>query len=128
MSGYGSGVYGASAFGLASIAGEDEAPIILVTSRMIDTNGVEVQDSDGNFTSMPDSHQRLKLALALCVFPPLIGLDYEASVDAEIRDKASILGDDITITSIVVVPYINGGRITVNFTDNYYNQPSSLTL
>jgi hypothetical protein len=77
---------------------------------------------------MPDSHQRLLLALQLCEFPPLIGLDYEAAVDAEIRDKATVLGGDITITSIDVLPYVNGGRITVNFTDNYLNQPSSVTL
>jgi hypothetical protein len=128
MSGFGNGPFGSNPLGLASIAGLPEAPIKLVTSRSIDVNGKEAQDSDGNFSSMPDSHQRLLLALQLCEFPPLIGLDYEAAVDAEIRDKATVLGSDITITSIDVLPYVNGGRITVNFTDNYLNQPSSVTL
>lgn len=128
MSGYGNGVYGSSPFGLASIAGADEATIVLVTSRDIDTQGTEEQDSDGNFSETPDTHQRLRLSLALCEFPPLVGLDYEAAVDAEIRDKATVLGGDITITSVEVVPYVNGGRITVNFIDNYLNQPSSVTL
>lgn len=128
MSGFGNGVYGSSPFGLASIAGLPESPIKLVTSRKIKTNGTEDQDSDGNFSTMPDNHQRLFLALQLCEFPLLIGLDYEAAVDAEIRDKATVLGSDITITSIDVLSYINGGRVTVNFTDNVLNQPSSVTL
>jgi len=128
MSGFGNGVFGTGSFGLASIAGLPEAPIKLVTSRKIETNGTEERDADGNFTEMPDSHQRLLLSLQLCEFPPLVGLDYEAAVDAEIRDKASVLGDDITITSIDILPYVNGGRITVNFTDNVLNQPSSVIL
>jgi hypothetical protein len=128
MSGYGNSVYGTSAFGLASIANEDEAPIILVTSRNILTNGKDEQDADGNFTSMSDTQSRLLLSLQLCQFGENIGLDYEASVDAEIRDKASVLGDDITITSIETTTFVNGGRIIVYFTDNYLNQPSSVTL
>lgn len=128
MSGYGSGPFGNSPFGLASIAGEDEAPIVLVTSRKITTMGTEEQDSDGNFTSMPDSHQRLILALQLCEFPENIGLDYEAQMDAEIRAKAELLGSDITITSVDVTSFVNGGRVVVKFIDNVYNAPSSVTL
>lgn len=128
MSGYGNGSYGSSPFGLAAIAGDAEPPVVLVTSRKITTAGIDEQDENGNFPPMPDSHQRLFLALQLCEFPPLIGLDYEASVDAEIRSKAAVLGSDITITSIVIVTHVNGGRITVNFTDNYLNLPSSVTL
>lgn len=128
MSGYGSGAYGTSSFGLASIAGDDEPPIKLVTSRNILTNGKDEQDANGNFVPMSDTQQRLLLSLQLCRFPANIGFDYESSVDAEIRDKASVLGADVTITTIDIVPFVNGGRITVNFIDNYLNQPSSVTL
>lgn len=125
---YGQGPYGSNPFGLAAIANEDEVPIVLVTSRKITIDGIDEQDSNGNFLQMPDTHSRLFLALQLCEFPPLIGLDYEASVDAEIRDKATPLGTDITITSIDIAPVVNGGRFTVNFIDNILNQPSSVTL
>lgn len=135
---YGLGVFG---WGVDSVtpAASEEAPITLVTSRKILPSGKIEVDDDGNFAPMSDTHQRVFLLLQRCVFPPYIGLDFEAQVDAEVRSKLAVLtdGSNPTITlrgptedtpAIVVDTTVNTGRVKVYFVDNAYNTPDSVTI
>lgn len=108
---------GISPLGTSAIGAEDETPAepprkTLVTARKIDAETMRyVANDDGGFDPMPASAQRVLLALASVVEPPIIDIRFEATMDARIRQKLAFLtGGREPSIEILRVEVSNDGR------------------
>lgn len=130
---FGTGPYGIGSLGVALGLPLEEATRVLVTSRQIDfVNGTFQYDVDGNPQGMNDIHQRIGILLSQARWPQNVGNDFTAAIEAEVRFRLAVLlqppTPDITITGVQVVPYVNGGRVKIDFTNNLLNEPDSVTV
>lgn len=103
--------------GTSPVGAGDETPAepprkTLVTARKIDAATMRyVANDDGGFEAMPASAQRVLLALASVVEPPIIDVRFEATMDARIRQQLSFLtnGREPAI-ELVEIKVSNDGR------------------
>lgn len=130
--GFGLGPFGWG-LGFSPPVSADEAPITLVSSQQVDlVTGTLGYDDDGNEVGMDDTAQRIVLLARTAEMPTIIGPDFEATVENNLRIALlPVTGGtppDATIVSIDVVQHSNGSRTEITYINNLTNTETSLTL
>lgn len=129
---FGTGIFG---FGLGYTppTSDDEAPVTLVSSQEIDlVAGTLSYDDDGNEEGMDDTAQRILLCARTAKLPTIMGEDFEAAVENELRIALQpVTGGtppDATIVSIEVARHLNGCRPKITYRNNLTDTETSITL
>jgi hypothetical protein len=129
---YGTGVYGYGV-GFTPTSATASPTVTLVSSRRIDlVSGLVVYDDDGNPDGMDDTAQRVVLLARRAALPDIIGPDFEAATEDEIRKAlVPVTGGQspaATINSVSVTSAQNGSRILITYTNNLTGTQTSVTL
>ena len=129
---YGLGPFGFG-YGYSPPVPVDEAPIVLVSSQLVDlVTGTLAFDDDGNEVGMDDTGQRIVLLARTAEEPGIIGPDFAAAVEDNIRKALlPVTGGnppDATVTSIAVTVIPGGSQKTITYVNNLTNTETSVTL